>query len=120
LNGYAAFDQAGNATGTCCSDKRCRTTFFQRRRRDQHWSILYRLLEYQARILPTHFACGYGNFRHVVLGVLGNLLSGGQSGTARKLTKAPAVPSAASSFAVFYPIFLAGAPDARGKGISEA
>ena len=33
---------------------------------------------------------------------------------ARKLTKAPAVPSAASSFALVYPIFLAGAPDARG------
>ena len=28
LNAYAALDQAGN-DGACCSDKRCRTTFFQ-------------------------------------------------------------------------------------------
>jgi hypothetical protein len=53
LNAYAVLDQAGNATPVLISAQRNHVPFQAASRRERYWSILYRLQEYQARILPS-------------------------------------------------------------------
>jgi len=52
LNAYAALDQAGNAEPDLISALLNHVPF-QAASRERYWSILYRLQEYQARILPS-------------------------------------------------------------------